>query len=155
MPKLDLSAIPERRGTNYPAAFAAPMAGRVRQRLGAAGGLTAFGVNRLQLPPGSWSAQRHWHSVEDEFVCVLEGEVVLVSDEGETVLRAGDCAAFPANAANGHHLVNLSSAMAVCLEVGNASPADRVVYPDIDMLCVPGVDGYVHRDGTPYPPRDA
>lgn len=150
MPKLDLSLIARHRGANYPAEFAAPMAERMRQRLGDAAGLTQFGVNRLELPPGSWSSQRHWHSVEDEFVCVLAGEVVLVTDAGEEVLRAGDSAAFPANTPNGHHLINRGASMAVCLEVGGRSPRDRVVYADIDMVCEPGVDGYLHRDGTPY-----
>ena len=152
MPKLDLSAITVRHGSNYPAPFAAQMETRMRQRLGDAGGLTQFGVNRLELPAGSWSSQRHWHSVEDEFVCVLAGEVVLVTDAGEEVLKAGDCAAFPANMPNGHHLINRSAGPAVCLEVGGRSVLDRVVYADIDMVCAPGVDGYQHRDGTPYPP---
>jgi uncharacterized cupin superfamily protein len=151
MPKLDLSIIPVRRGSDYPAEFAAPLAQRTRQRLGDAGGLTQFGVNRLELPAGSWSSQRHWHSVEDEFVCVLAGEVVLVTDAGEEILKAGDCAAFPANTPNGHHLVNRSAATAVCLEVGGRSALDRVVYADIDMVCEAGEDCYRHRDGTPYP----
>ena len=152
MPKLDLSTIPEHRGTNYPAEYATQPGQRMRQRLGDAAGLTQFGVNRIELPPGSWSSQRHWHSVEDEFVCVLVGEVMLVTDGKEEVLCAGDCAAFPANTPNGHHLVNRSAGLAICLEVGGRSALDRVVYSDIDLLCEPGVDGYLHRDGTPYPP---
>ena len=151
MPKINLSAIAERRGTDYPAAYATQPGPRMRQRIGDAGGLTQFGVNRLELPPGSWSAQRHWHSVDDEFVCVLAGEVVLVTDAGEEMLRAGDCAAFPANTPNGHHLINRSATLAVCLEVGSRSALDAVDYPDIDMICAPGVPGYLHRDGTPYP----
>jgi uncharacterized cupin superfamily protein len=151
MPKLDLSTIAVRHGSNYPAEYAAQLGPRMRQRLGDAAGLTQFGVNRLALPPGAWSSQRHWHSVEDEFVCVLAGEVVLVTDAGEELLRAGDCAAFPANTPNGHHLVNRSDGLVVCLEVGGRSALDRVVYPDIDMVCAPGRDGYQHRDGTPYP----
>lgn len=153
MPKLDLSSIAQHRATNYPTQYAAQPGPRMRQRLGDAGGLTQFGVNRLELPPGSWSSQRHWHSDEDEFVCVLAGEVVLVTDAGEEILKAGDSAAFPANAPNGHHLVNRRDELAVCLEVGGRSARDRVVYPDIDMLCEPGVDGYLHRDGTPYPAK--
>lgn len=153
MPKLDLSAIPELRANNTPLDYAAPMGPRMRRRLGDAGGLTQFGVNRVELPPGSWSAQRHWHSAEDEFVYVIKGEVTLVTDAGEERLKAGDCAAFPANVANGHHLINRGAVLAVCLEVGGRSEQDRIVYPDIDMLCEPGVDGYVHRDGTPYPAR--
>jgi uncharacterized cupin superfamily protein len=151
MPKLDLDSIPGRKGSNYPQPFGEHMAERIRQRLGDAGGLTQFGVNLLQLPPGAWSAQRHWHSAEDEFVYIVSGEVVLVTDNGEEVLRAGDCAAFAANTPNGHHLINRSASMAVCLEVGTRAPEnDRVVYPDIDMLFDPEKDCYVHKDGTPY-----
>jgi uncharacterized cupin superfamily protein len=152
MPKLDLSSIPKHQGTNYPSPFDDKMMGRIRQRLGDAGGLTQFGVNLLQLPPGAWSAQRHWHSDEDEFVYIVSGEVVLVTDEGEQVMRSGDCAAFPANLPNGHHLVNRSDAIAVCLEMGARRPEnDAVDYPDIDMRFDPQADCYVHRDGTPYP----
>ncbi|TFW32193.1 cupin domain-containing protein [Massilia horti] len=154
MPKLDLNNIPRRTGTNYPEQFAEQMKGRIRQALGNAGGLTQFGVNLLQLPPGAWSAQRHWHSAEDEFVYIVSGEVVLVTDEGEQVMRAGDCAAFPANAENGHHLVNRGESMAVCLEVGTRNPEnDRAVYPDIDMLYDGKTKRYLHKDGTPYPER--
>jgi len=153
MAKLDLSTIPERRGTDYPAEFASQMGQRMRQALGAAGGLTQFGVNRLELPAGSWSSQRHWHSLEDEFVYVLAGEVVLVTDAGEEIMRAGDCAAFPANAPNGHHLINRGSGLAVCLEVGSRNARDRVVYADIDMVSEPGIDGYLHRDGRAYPEK--
>lgn len=152
MPKLDVDAIPRRTGTDYPEQFARHMAGRIRQALGDAAGLTQFGVNLLQLPPGAWSAQRHWHSAEDEFVYVVSGEVVLITDEGEQVLRAGDCAGFPANSPNGHHMVNRSQSVAVCLEVGSRKPEiDRVVYPDIDMLFDGETDRYLHKDGTPYP----
>ena len=93
MPKIDITSIPERKGTGYPPQFNAPCADRIRQRLGHAGGLTDFGVNLMRLPPGNWSSQRHWHSEEDEFVFVLEGELTLIDDGGETLLRAGDCAA--------------------------------------------------------------
>ena len=151
MPKLDLSSIPTRKGSLYPAPFDRNSAERIRQRLGDAGGLTQFGVNLLQLPPGAWSSQRHWHSAEDEFVYVISGEVVLITDGGEQVLHAGDCAAFPHNAPDGHHLINRSSSVAVCLEVGSRIPGDAATYPDIDMLFDPAVDWFVHRDGTPYP----
>ena len=127
MPKLDLTSIPESKGSSYPAPFDKEPAKRVRQRLGDAGGLTQFGVNLLQLPPGAWSSQRHWHSAEDEFVYVISGEVVLITDKGEEVLRAGDCAAFPSNAPDGHHLVNKSGTTAVCLEIGRASCRERVL----------------------------
>jgi uncharacterized cupin superfamily protein len=101
MPILDLTSIPEHKGSSYPSPFDKESADRIRQRLGDAGGLTQFGVNRLQLPPGAWSSQRHWHSAEDEFVYVISGEVVLISDRGQEALRAGDCAAFPKDVPNG------------------------------------------------------
>jgi len=151
MPKLDLSTIPERVGAGYPAPFDADCAGRIRQRLANAGGLTDFGVNLMRLPPGKWSSQRHWHSHEDEFVWVLEGELVLVEDDGETTLRAGDCAAFPKNTGNGHHLVNRSATTAVYLEVGSRSPADVATCSDIDMKSANADGRFVRKDGTPYP----
>ena len=118
---------------------------------GAAAGLTQFGVNLLRLPPGAWSSQRHWHSAEDEFVYVLEGEVVLVTDDGEEVLRAGDCVGFPAGDANAHHLQNRGAAEVVLLEVGSRRPdSDAVDYPDIDLKLDAGDRGYRHRDGTRY-----
>ncbi len=110
MPKIDLAAVPERKGAGYPKPFDAPCASRTRRRLGDAGGLQDFGVNLMTLPPGGWSSQRHWHSDEDEFVYVLEGELTLVEDDGETPLKAGECAAFPKGTGNGHHLQNRSSA---------------------------------------------
>jgi uncharacterized cupin superfamily protein len=151
MPKLDLKNVPVRVGSTYPAPFDRVAIKRIRQRLGEAGGLTQFGVNLLQLPPGESSSQRHWHSQEDEFIYVLAGELVLVTDRGEEVLRAGDCAAFPRNTPDGHHLINRSGTMAVCLEVGSRIEDDFAFYPDIDLVFDPAVDGYTHRDGTPYP----
>jgi uncharacterized cupin superfamily protein len=150
MPKLDLGLVPKHRGSDYPRPFDKEPANRIRQRLGDAGGLTQFGVNLMQLPPGSWSSQRHWHSDEDEFVYVISGEVVLITDNGEQVMRPGDCAAFPRSAPNGHHLVNKSDATAVYLEVGTRMAGDRTVYSDIDMVFDPDIDGFAHRDGTPY-----
>src|SRR6266436_3169937 len=105
MPRIDIAAVPKRKGSGYPPPFDAPCAERVRQRLGNAGGLVDFGVNLMRLPPGNWSSQRHWHSAEDEFVYVLDGELTLIEDGGETVLRAGECAAFPKGSGNGHHLL--------------------------------------------------
>jgi uncharacterized cupin superfamily protein len=151
MPKIDIAAAPERKGSSYPPPFDAPCAERLRRRLGDTAGLTDFGVNLLHLPPGSWSSQRHWHSGEDEFVYVLQGELTLVEDGGETVLRAGDCAAFPKSSGNGHQLINRSGAMAVCLEVGSRSADDVAMYSDIDMMIANADDRFVHKDGTPYP----
>jgi len=149
MPKVDISAIPQRRGVGYPPPFDAPCAGRVRQRLGDAGGLGDFGVNLMRLPPGTWSSQRHWHTHEDELVYVLSGELTLVEDGGETILHAGDCAAFPKNSGNGHHLINRSQAMAVYLEVGSRSADDVTYWSDEDVMS-PASDGrWFRKDGTP------
>jgi uncharacterized cupin superfamily protein len=151
MPKIDLDAAPRRTGTGYPPPYDERCKLRDRLRLGDAAGLTQFGVNLLRLPPGQWSSQRHWHMHEDEFVWVLEGEVVLVEDEGETLLRAGDCAGFPAGVQNGHHLQNRGETTALLLEVGNRhAPGDGATYPDIDLILREGEQSYRHRDGAPY-----
>jgi uncharacterized cupin superfamily protein len=151
MPKIDLAGVPERRGSGYPAPFDAPCAERIRQRLGDAGGLSDFGVNLMRLPPGGWSSQRHWHSHEDEFVYLLAGELVLVEDQGETVLKAGDCAAFPKGSGNGHHMINRSAATAVYLEVGSRDPKDLTTCSDIDMMSANADGRFTRKDGTPYP----
>src|SRR5882757_10669594 len=149
MKKIDLSAVAVTGGANYPPPFDEPCNGHTYQRLGRAAGLTLFGVNLSVILPGVWSSQRHWHSHEDEFVWVVEGELTLVTDAGEEILGPGDCAAFKAGDPDGHHLVNRSDRPAKVLEVGNSDPRDRCVYPDIDMVA--GAEGYAHRDGTPYP----
>lgn len=151
MPKLDLDAIPQVNSTGYPPPFDAPVAGRWQRRIGPAAGLTAMGVSHVTLRPGAWSSQRHWHAGEDEFLVMLSGEAVLIEDEGETVLRAGDCAAWAAGARNGHHLVNRSDADCVFLAVGAGDRSAGGAYADIDMIFTP--DGYLHKDGTPYPAR--
>jgi len=153
MPKIDIEAAPTRFGTGYPPPYDAPCLGRRRWKLGDAAGLTQFGVNLMRLPPGQWSSQRHWHTAEDEFVWILEGEVVLVTDEGEQVMRAGDCAGFPAGAANGHCLQNRSDGDAYVLEVGTRVAGNAAYYNDIDMMAPAGGKpaAYTHRDGTPYP----
>lgn len=151
MPKIDVENVPVRTGTNYPPPFDERCRQRSRQALGDAVGLTQFGVNLQRLPPGQWSAQRHWHTAEDEFVYVLEGEGVLVTDAGEQVLRPGDCAGFPAGAPNGHHIQNRSDRELVLLEIGSRRPAeDGCDYPDIDMVAPPGADHYTRRDGSRY-----
>ena len=152
MPKIDIETAPTVHGTGYPEEFAAPCKPRRRWRLGDAVGLDQFGINLLRLPAGAWSSQRHWHSAEDEFVWVVEGEVVLIEDDGETVLVAGDCAGFRAGVPNGHRIENRSAFDAVLLEVGSRRPTeDACDYPDIDMILPTGADRYFHRDGTPYP----
>ena len=150
MPKIDIAEVPKSKGTGYPPPFDAPCADRVRQRLGNAGGLMDFGVNLMQLPPGNWSSQRHWHSAEDEFVYVIEGELTLVEDGSKTVLRAGDCAAFAKNSGNGHHLINTSGTTAVYLEVGSRALADVTTCSDIDMMSTNADGRFTHKDGTPY-----
>ena len=151
MPKIDLAAVPTRLGTSYPRPFDAASAQRVRQRVGDAGGLSDFGVNLMRLPPGNWSSQRHWHSHEDEFVYVLTGELVLIEDDGETRLRAGDCAAFPKGSANGHHLINRSRSDATYLEIGSRSIEDLITCSDIDMKSASRDGRFVHKNDMPYP----
>ena len=151
MPKIDLTAVPVRKGSGYPPPFDAPCADRTRRRLGDAGGLSDFGVNLMTLPPGGWSSQRHWHSHEDEFVYLLQGELVLVEDGGETVLRAGDCAAFPKGSGDGHHLINRSMTMALYLEVGSRQPDDLTTCSDVDMMSANADGRFRRKDGTPYP----
>ena len=149
--RIDLKALEAVIGSSYPAPFDAACAQRQRLRLGDAAGLTDFGVNLLRLPPGAWSSQRHWHSAEDEFTYVLEGEVVLVTDSGEEILHAGDCAGFKAGVRDGHHLQNRSAQDAVLLEVGSRKTSeDEGEYPDIDMRFAKGRAGYFRKDGTPY-----
>lgn len=153
MPKrIDPASLPLHIGATYPEPYDRPCRARERHRLGDAAGLTQFGVNLLRLPPGTWSSQRHWHQGEDEFTYVLAGEVVLVTDEGEEVFRAGDCAGFKAGDANGHHFQNRSDQDVLLLEIGTRSNGDAVDYSDIDLTLPPGGD-YSHKDGTPYPPR--
>lgn len=149
MPKIDIATVPQRLGSNYPPPFAAVASQRIRKALGHAGGLNDFGVNLTELPPGAWSSQRHWHTEEDEFVYVLSGELILVTDAGEQWLRAGDCAAFPKNLADGHHLINRGDVLASYLEIGSRTATDSCHYPDIDLHC--NVEGnYTHKDGSAY-----
>jgi len=148
--RIDAATLERLVGTTYPTPFDAPCRARERRRLGDVAGLTQFGVNLLRLPPGAWSSQRHWHTNEDEFVYVLSGEVVLVSDAGEETLRPGDGAGFKADDGDGHCLQNRSGADAVILEIGSRAAAPVAYYSDIDMMVQPGV-GYTHRDGRPYP----
>lgn len=150
MPKIDIAAVPVRVGTGYPEGFNDACAGRTRQRLGDAGRLTDFGVNRMTLPPGKWSSQRHWHSHEDEFVFVIAGELTLVEDDVSVVLRAGECAAFPKASGNGHHLRNHGSEVAVYLEVGSRHRDDLTTCSDVDMKSSNRDGAFVHKDGTPY-----
>ena len=147
-PALDPLTLEARRGSSYPPDFQAEVAGRAKRALGEGLGLTNYGVNLVRLEPGAWSAQRHWHSHEDEFVYVLEGEATLVTDEGEQLLGPGMAAGFPAGRADGHHLVNRSDRPVVYLEIGDRSPDDEVHYPDIDLFLPSRRKGQVFTDKT-------
>lgn len=161
LPALDSDAVTEVRGSGYPEPFKSRMGDRIKQRLGAALGLQQFGVNRVRLGPGGQSALRHWHTHEEEFVYLLEGELVLRTDRGEQTLRAGDCAGYPANRGDGHQLLNRGDSVAVYLEIGTRSEQDRCHYPDDDLKLdyrqTVSADGdtqleevALHKDGTAY-----
>jgi uncharacterized cupin superfamily protein len=151
-PALDPATVAAEVGSGYPAPFRALVAGRERRRLGEALGLKNFGVNLLRLPPGCASSQRHWHTRQDEFVYVLEGEVVLVTDGGEQTLAAGMAAGFPAGRPDGHHLINRGERDAFLLEVGDRTDGDEVDYSDIDMMIrwVDGEERFLRKDGTAW-----
>jgi uncharacterized cupin superfamily protein len=152
-PALDPSAVPPRTTSGYPEVFRVRVLPREKRALGDALGLTRFGVNLTTLFPGKESSMRHHHSQEDELVFVLEGEVVLRTDDGEQVLGPGMCAGFPAGANNAHQLVNRSGRPARYLEIGSRDLADRVVYADVDLACAKTPEGgwsFTHRDGSPY-----
>jgi uncharacterized cupin superfamily protein len=152
MPKIDIAKIPIDTSTGYPPPFNKAVEGRSRKRLGRTAGLTHFGVNICTLKPGAASSQRHWHEKEDELVYVLEGEVVLCEDDGETILKPGDSAAWKAGVANGHCLINRSTRDAVFIEVGTRAVAERAYYSDIDMMVDRGEKGarYTKKNGEPY-----
>ena len=152
MPKIDIGKLASRSSTAYPDQFKPVVAGREKTALGNAAGLTQFGVNLLRLPPGVWSSQRHWHTAQEEFVYILSGEVVLVTDSGEEILTAGDCAGFKAGDKDGHHLQNRSNTDALLLEIGTRIANDGGEYPDIDMAFQmgSGLPAYTRKDGTPY-----
>ena len=148
MPRIDLDAIEQLNRTGYPPPFNQQVQGRWYRRLAPATGLTDFGVSHVVLKPGAWSSQRHWHHGEDEFLVMLDGEAVLVEDDGRTVLRAGDCAAWPKGSTNGHHLCNESDrdCTFICMSGGKNSGGG---YSDIDMMWTTE-GGFAHKDGTPY-----
>ncbi len=152
MPKIYIDKLPVDSRSTYPEPFNQVVVGRSRRRLGNAAGLDQFGVNLTTLQPGAASALRHWHEKEDELVYILDGELVLVEDSGETVLKRGDAAGFKANEPNGHHLVNKSGKDAVYLEIGTHSKHERAEYPDDDLLVIRDDAGarYTHKDGKPY-----
>ncbi len=150
--KLDLSTVPVKTGSIYPAPYAAMVAGRSSLRLGEAGGLTQFGANLVTLQAGAMSSLRHWHLAEDEFVMVTAGAVTMITDAGPQILHTGDCAAFPAGRANGHHFINHTAAPATFLVVGTKAPREVATYCDVDLIVT--MDGgqatFTHKNGTPY-----
>jgi uncharacterized cupin superfamily protein len=150
--RVDITTVVPVLGTLYPPPFDQPCRARERKKLGDAAGLTQFGVNLLRLPPGAWSSQRHWHAKSDEFIYVIAGEVVLVTDEGEEVLRSGDAVGFKAGDTNGHCLRNHSNSEVLVLEIGTRIADDSAYYPDIDLVAPAGGTpaNYTRRDGTPY-----
>jgi uncharacterized cupin superfamily protein len=153
MPKVDIAKVPIKSGTMYPAEFQAECLGRHKQALGDVIGLTQFGVNITRISPGSASALRHWHEQEDEFIFILEGELVLAENGGEVVLKAGDAAGFKAGSGNAQRLINRSTSDAVYFEVGTRAKAERVHYPDVDLVMERDEKSrrYLRRSGEPYP----
>ncbi|MBI5922364.1 MAG: cupin domain-containing protein [Betaproteobacteria bacterium] len=148
-----LAAAPRTKPSNYPEPFRSRMAGREKRPLGDIFGLSNFGVNLTRLIPGAGSALRHAHSKQDEFVYILAGHPALITDQGETQLTPGMCAAFKAGTGNGHQLVNRTSEDVLYLEVGDRTAEDTVTYPDDDLRAILGNDGkwqFVHKDGAPY-----
>ncbi|HEY0915577.1 MAG TPA: cupin domain-containing protein [Solimonas sp.] len=144
---------PRAKPSNYPEPFASRVSGRQKRALGEAFGLRNFGVNLTRLQPGAISALRHSHSRQDEFIYILEGRPVLVTDEGETQLEPGMCSGFRAGSNNAHHLVNRGDELVVYLEVGDRTRGDSVSYPDDDLAAVIGPDGgwqFAHKDGRSY-----
>ncbi|NUB45053.1 cupin domain-containing protein [Fertoebacter nigrum] len=152
MPKLDLALVPVKTGSIYPEPYAAMVKGRSSLRLGEAGGLTQFGVNLVTLEPGAMSSLRHWHRHEDEFVMITEGECVMVQDAGETLMRAGDCAAFPAGSTDGHHFLNRTDRPARFLVVGTKAPAEVATYSDVDLMVHigGGAARFTYKDGSDW-----
>ena len=152
MPKVDIAKVPVKSGTFYPAEFQAECLGRHKQTLGDVVGLTQFGVNITRISPGAASALRHWHENEDEFIFMLEGELVLAENGGEVVLKAGDAAGFKAGSGNAHRLINRSKRDAVYFEVGTRAKSEKVHYPDVDLVMERDEKSrrYLHRSGEPY-----
>ncbi len=157
MPKIDIHSLPVKTGSSYPGKYASTMDGRSQVAVGNAGGITQFGANIVILAPGALSSLRHWHAEQDELLLVMSGELTLIDDEGETILKTGDVASFPAGDANGHHLVNKSDAEGRFFVVGTRTPTETGWYSDLDMK-VTVSDGKFHftrKDGSALPQEDS
>jgi uncharacterized cupin superfamily protein len=150
MPKIDLDSIEPTNRTTYPMPFAAEMGRRHFRRLGPTGGLTDIGISHVVLEPGGVSSQRHWHEGIDEFVVILAGEALLIENDGETIMRAGDCAAFPKDIANGHRLVNRGEQDCVFLAIDGRLSEGDCHYPDVDLHWDNKAGRYTRKDGSPY-----
>jgi uncharacterized cupin superfamily protein len=148
MAKIDLERMEQTNRTGYPPPFDQPVAERWQRPIGSTYGLTELGARHVVLQPGAWSSQRHWHDGEDELLVMLSGRAVLIEDDGETELAAGDIAAWPKGVRNGHHLINRSGEPCsfVCVSAGTNTGGG---YSDIDMMFTAD-NRYVHKDGTPY-----
>jgi uncharacterized cupin superfamily protein len=152
-PALDPATVQPRSSSGYPEPFRSRVLPREKRALGDALSLTKIGVNLTTLLPGKESSMRHYHTCEDELVFVLEGDVVLRTDEGEQLLTAGTCAGFPAGSKNGHQLVNRGDRPARYLEISNRDPEDGAEYPDVDLAYRKAPDGkavFTRKDGTPH-----
>lgn len=150
---IDPQEIEPRTGTGYPEPYRENVIARSKRVLGDAFGLSRYGVNLVELSPGTWSSQRHWHTHDDEFIFIVSGQVTLITDAGEQLLTPGMVAGFPAGDSNGHHLINKSNDSATYLEIGDRNPGDEVFYPDIDLLYKVNDEGeheFTNRNGVPY-----
>lgn len=152
MPKLDITKAPLRTGSIYPEPYASQMAGRSSLRLGELAGLTQYGVNIVLLEPGAVASLRHWHMNEDEFAIVLEGQLILIEDDGETEMHPGDCAAWKAGVANGHRFVNRTDQPAKFLVVGTKAPSETATYSDVDLMVhvAGGKARFTYHDGSDW-----
>jgi uncharacterized cupin superfamily protein len=144
--------VPFKTNSVYPKVFQSRITGRIKQALGNFAGLKNFGVNLVTLKPGGCSALRHWHTKQDEFIYIIQGEATLITNAGEEMMTAGMMAGFPAGEADGHQLVNKSSEIIIYLEVGDRTPEDEVYYPDDDLIAKSSGDGWIftHKDGALY-----
>lgn len=151
MPKVELDAVAPSNATGYPDPFDKPVAGRWWKRIAPLAGLTEFGASHVTLQPGAWSSQRHWHESEDELVVMISGSAILIEDDGETEVRAGDVLAWKKGDTNGHHLINRSDKSCTFVAVSGGDRDGGGAYSDIDMMF--RAEGYFHKDGTPYPAK--